>query len=215
MKKIMKKSYYKIPNMIAVSVQDYLYEIGRAWSGQGVAIELGSWCGGSSVPLLTGLVEAGYDRPFYAYDRWKTNVEEVGKLKKYEIQAEVGQDLLPIFERNVRAVYNNIVAVKGRIENEIGRYSGDRIEICIFDAPKKNPVFSKAVEVLSPYWIPGVTILGLLDYNFYLKFKGGKRENFKAPVQFMEQYGDHFEQLKSFWPNTSCVFFRYLKPLSK
>ncbi|MBU0929950.1 MAG: hypothetical protein KJ623_02670, partial [Nanoarchaeota archaeon] len=38
------------------------------WTGKGVAIELGSWLGATAVPLLTGLITAGYDKPFYAFN---------------------------------------------------------------------------------------------------------------------------------------------------
>ena len=60
-----------IPEMTPPYVHDYLRQLGREWTGQGVAIELGSWLGASAIPLLEGLVEAGYDRPFYCFDKLK------------------------------------------------------------------------------------------------------------------------------------------------
>ena len=68
-----------VPAMTPTVVHDYLARLGEEWSGRGVAVELGSWLGGTAVPLLRGLERAGYDRPFYAYDRWEATEDEVRK----------------------------------------------------------------------------------------------------------------------------------------
>ena len=95
----------------------------------------------------------------------------------------------------------------------MAKYNGEKIEICIFDAPKQEPVFTGCIEALYQYWIPGVTILGLLDYKFYETKDGKMRERFMAPVRFMEAYGDSFELIKS-WSDECPMFFKYIKPLS-
>ena len=51
-----------LPSMTSLECQAYLKEIGQQWTGNGYAMELGSWLGASSIALLEGLVEAGYDR---------------------------------------------------------------------------------------------------------------------------------------------------------
>ena len=50
-----------IPAMTPPKVHDFLYQIGTMWRGEGIAMELGCWLGASSVPLLKGLTEAGYE----------------------------------------------------------------------------------------------------------------------------------------------------------
>lgn len=192
-------------------VFDYLREVGRAWRHQGVAIELGSWLGATARPLLEGLVEAGYDRPFYAYDRWKANKQEVEKANRQGTKIKRDENLLPLFLSNVG--YENVKAYRGSIADTIKSYPGDPIEICLFDAPKRDPVFEVAIDVLSPYWIPGVTVLGLLDYYFYMRKSGKSRRPFLSPVKFIKRHPESFTKLAE-WPGQTCaVFFRYEKKL--
>ena len=68
--------------MTPVEVHDYLRELGTQWTGQGVAMELGCWLGASSVPLLEGLVQVGYDKLFWAFDRWIANKQQVREARE-------------------------------------------------------------------------------------------------------------------------------------
>lgn len=210
----MKVMNNNIPAMTPPVVHDYLRGIGKQWTGQGVAMELGCWFGATTVPLLEGLVEAGYDRPFYAFDRWTANAEEAMKAQKAGVFVKSGQDLYPMFRNNVRKVFTgNLVAVQGHIPESLHKFSGEAIEICLFDAPKREPIFSKSVQLLHKHWIPGVTILGLLDYYFYKVHRGLKREWFLAPVEFMQKNRGCFTLL-THWPDQCArAFFRYDKPL--
>lgn len=207
------KTVSNIPAMTPKVVHDYLREIGKSWKGQGSAIELGSWLGATAVPLLEGLVEAGYDLPFYAYDIWTANEAQVEKAKNQGLTINVRENLLPIFEENVKSVYLNCKTYQGNIVDTIDSYPGDEIEICLFDAPKRNPVFIKSIRSLIDYWIPGVTILGLLDFYFYKKRNDKMKERFMAPITFMERNKGCFTKIAD-WPDQcSCAFFRYEKPI--
>jgi hypothetical protein len=199
----------KIPAMTPDFVHEYLEEIGRGWSRQGCAVELGSWLGATAAALLKGLVQAEYDRPMYCYDRWQANRPEAEKAARQGVKVKEGQDLRPIFQDNVHRVYRNVWAIKGNIGKM--KWIGVPIEICLFDAPKRNPVFSHAVKQLSPWWVPGVTILGLLDYTFYDRYEldPRKRELFKIAYKFINRQPECFTFLKS-WPGKcSCAFFRF------
>lgn len=199
-----------VPAMTSLQVHRYLEELGASWTGQGVAMELGCWLGASSIALLKGLVKAGYDRPYWAFDAWKANTDQIPKAKEQGVFLKSEQDTLPIFVKNTTPYYANIVEGKGSLPATLEKYNNDPIEFCIFDAPKTNPVFTNCIKRLSPHWIPGVTVLGLLDYYFYRRHTGQKRKNFRAPVDFMEKYGSHFKLEKS-WENECVVFFRYLE----
>lgn len=211
----LEKDYKKIgktPSMNPKQVHEYLHEIGKNWTGQGVVVELGSWLGGSAISLLEGLVEADYNRTFYAFDRWRANDGEVRKANKQGSKIHFKQDLKPIFLNNVKEVYENILAVQGNIEKSIHQVQWPDIEICIFDAPKKNPIFSKCIRALAPYWIPGVTILGLMDYHHHKKFSGKAKDDLLAPVNFINNNKECFEMIKDFQP-AEPVFFKLIKQL--
>lgn len=199
----------KIPTLTPESVHNFLYEIGSQWKGLGVAVELGSWLGASAAPLLKGLVTAGYHYPFYAFDLWETTDEQVTVASLQGLKIKTKQDLRPLFLENTLPIYPDVIATKGRMPSSLLALPKKPIEICIFDAPKKEPVFSDCIMEVAQYWIPGVTILGLLDYSFYEKKTGELREKLMAPVNYITKSKDHFEFLKDF-PDGSCRFFRYL-----
>ena len=78
-------------------VHDYIRDLGRNWTGAGVAMEAGCWLGATSAALLEGLVEAGYDKTYWAFDRWVANMAEASKAQEQGVTIGVGQNLLPIF----------------------------------------------------------------------------------------------------------------------
>ena len=198
--------------MTPKSVHEYLTKIGSQWTGQGVAIELGSWLGASAYALLQGLVPAGYDQPFYCFDNWICVEGQIPKAKAYGVDIQLNQDLLPLFLNNVTPIYDNIKPAKGSIRDSILKWDKKPIEICLFDAPKQEPIFSDSMRGVLPYFIEGVTELGLLDYYFYESKTGPMREKFMAPVNFMKKYGHHFQQTTEF-KEGSCVFFKYIKKI--
>jgi hypothetical protein len=208
------KTYKDIPTMSPPVVQDYLYQLGKQWKGHGIAVELGSWLGATAVPLLTGLKEAGYNLPFICYDRWRANEKEVDRAKSYGLNVHSGDDLLPLFKRNVKPVYGNVQCRQGMITDTIPKYRDRRIEFCIFDAPKQRHVFNVSVKSLLPYWIPKITIVGLLDYYMYEKRTGKARDRLMAPVEFIENNKDCFTKLAEWRGQTSAVFFRYEKEIN-
>ena len=211
-------NYKGIPAMSPPEVHKYLNEIGRGWTGKGVAMEVGCWLGATSAALLEGLVDVGYDRTFWAFDRWRANESEVMKAAEQGVEIYHGQDLGPLYRENVAPIYSGIRQVKGRVPWKFDSYNGDPIEVCLFDAPKRNPVFKECIQFCGPHFIPGVTVLGLMDYYFYRSRRDIQQNpdwvEFLAPVKFIDTYSAHFTKLREFPNNGSCAFFKYEKPIS-
>lgn len=206
-----------IPAMSPPEVHNYIRDLGRAWTGQGCAMEVGCWLGATSAALLEGLVEAGYDKPFWAFDRWVANESEVRKAKDQKVKLKLKQDLMPVYAKNTLARYDNVKMVKGNIPRSLKTYPAGPIEICLFDAPKRNPAFMGATAHVIRHFIPGVTVFGLLDYYFYVSRKRQRKGDWKkflAPVNFIENHPENFTMLREFPNDGSCVFFRYEKPIS-
>ena len=203
-----------IPAMTPPEVHEYLRDIGSKWSGQGCAIELGSWLGASAVALLQGLTQSGYNLPFWAFDQWTADQKQVEKAAKLGQRLEVGQGLMELFIRNTTAVYGQVNAVQGRLPGSLLNYDGNPIEICIFDAPKRNPVFNESMRILEPCFIPGVTVVGFLDYYAYRKHDDVKAYNLLAPVTLVERHTGSFQFLKDWGDLCSCAFFKYEKRLT-
>ena len=200
---------YGIPAMTPLSVHYYLRVLGRKWQGKGLAVEVGSWLGATSVSLLAGLNGAGYNLPFDAYDRWRASAEEVAKARTCGLvrQFEEGQDLLPIYMNNVLAQYKQVVPHQQEIAADFSFGFDGPIEICILDAPKKNPEFSRVMDALHEHAIPGVTVVGLLDY--YLYKRRPERTDFLAPIDYVLAHGERFVAMPSHFLDSTAAFFRY------
>jgi hypothetical protein len=209
-------NYNGIPAMSPPSVHEYLEDLGREWTGQGVAMEVGCWLGATSAALLTGLVEAGYDKPFWAFDRWRINESEVQKAHEQGVDLHLWQDIESVYLKNITSIYAEVQTVKGKIPHTFKKYSKQPIEFCMFDAPKCDPIFSMSVNYVLQYFIPGVTVFGLLDYYHYVRRRDTQHrdwEKFLAPVEFIEQHPENFTMLREFPDDGSCVFFRYEKQI--
>lgn len=198
-----------IPAMTPLVVHNYLRSIGQSWSGSGVAMELGCWLGASSVALLEGLVQAGYDRDFYAFDLWIANNQQVEKAKAFGTNLTKNQNLTYLYRNNVNEVYDRVIITQGRIPQTLSSFPGEPIEICIFDAPKTNPTFLTSIQLLEKHFVPGRTILGLLDYYSYRKNEGMKREKLKAPCRYIADNQSKYKMIASWPQECSCVFFEY------
>jgi len=70
------------------------------------------------------------------------------------------------------------------------------------------------MNYLLPHCIPGVTIIGLLDYHFWERLEGEKRKAMRAPIEFMEKYGEHFSLLREWKIKDTAAFFKYEKQMS-
>lgn len=200
-------NYEGIPAMTSPKVHEYLTALGEGWR-DGVAIELGCWLGGSSAPLLKGLVKAGYNKPFYAFEKWVVNKEQIAKAASQGVRLSFRQDSEPIYRENVKKYYPHVKTFKGVLPLTLNRFPGVPIDICIFDAPKAEPVFTGCLRHLEKHFKEGETVLGLLDFKFYDRHSGEKRRKFRAPVDFMEKYGKHFTLVQQ-WDDEAVVFFRY------
>jgi len=202
--------YQGIPAQTGPKVHRYLRQLGSQWTGKGIAIELGSWLGGSAAPLLKGLKTAGYNKTFWAFESWIATRPQVEQAAQQNVYIKNQQDLRKVFLENISPIYSDVSAVKGRLPESLSQYDGNPIEICLFDAPKKEPVFSECIRALSKYWIPGVTVLGLLDFNFYRSKTGRARKASMAPVNFLRDNTECFTEL---WENGSPLFLKYEKEL--
>jgi len=202
-----------IPAMTPPEVHSYLYHLGKSWTGDGSALELGSWLGASAVPMARGLSSVGYDLPFWMFDRWRADRNQVELASKFGQRLTIGQDTVGICAQNVKCEYEQIRCVKGELPGILSEYDGNKIEFAIFDAPKRNPVFIDCMRTLEPLFIPGITVLGLLDFYSYLKSDEAEIDPRRAPVEFITGHTDHFKNIME-WPGLcSCAFFKYLKPV--
>ena len=204
-------AWMDVPSMNSRNVNEYLCEIGRAWRGMGVAVECGCWLGGGTVCLATGLRQARYDRPLYCYDSWQASGRQVDKARAAGVEVSEGEDILPIFQRNLKSLGVEVIACKGKIQN--AHWTDGPIEVFILDAAKRYKAFFKTLSVFGPAWIPGVTIVGFMDLYHYQKVKRPYNYFFIHQHEFMVRESHCFSLMREF-RGDEPAFYRYLGGLA-
>lgn len=202
----MTASATKIPTMVSEDVLEYIELIGALWTGRGVAVECGSWLGRSFAHLCDGLQLAGYDRVAHSFDRFEANPDEVAKAAAQGVELRAGQDTSGLFLDNVKPHYPGVRAHRGRIER--AEWCGDPIEIFLIDAAKREAPFKATLQTFGPSFIPGVTVIGLMDFNFHRKKAPPENEPYLYQRRMVESLGDRLEVMRD-WVEKDPAFFRY------
>lgn len=198
-----------IPAMTGADVREYIREIGRGWTGQGVAVECGAWMGASTVALAAGLKEGGYDRVLHAYDRWSANKSEVDKAAAAGVEIGLKENLRARFLANAGAVGVDVEAHACELVF-VKWWEAEPIEVFLLDAAKWEPGFSAVLRAFGPYWLPGVTTVGLLDYHYWRQFpEGRRRTQLRCQEEFVERHAGAFTVLRDYGPKRAPCFFRY------
>ena len=183
------------------------HEIGRdleLWASQcepgTVAVELGSWLGAGTYHIAK---EAPV--PVHCFDRWKCRGREPEKAALEGIDIRQGQDLLPVIKRNL-SQYQNVIYHKGEI---IGRphWRGPHISLYVDDACKRSPTYEYALSIFQPWWIPGKTIVVLMDYYWHKKHKD--EPSAQAQPRWYKDNKKKLELIKE-WPELRPAAFRWL-----
>jgi len=204
----MNQNMADIPTMVADDALDYIERIGARWTGRGVAVECGSWLGRSFAHLCMGLRSAGYDREIHSYDRFEANDDEVEKAAAQGVELCAGQDTTSLFLENVMPYYSHVRAHRGRIER--ASWCGDPIEIFLIDAAKREAPFKATLRTFGPSFIPGVTIIGLMDFNFHRKKEPPRDEPYLYQHRMVKRLGEKLELMRD-WVVKDPAFFRYAK----
>lgn len=196
----------RIPSMTSASVLRFLTHLGAGWRGEGVAVECGSWLGASTVALARGLIIAGYDRPFHCFDRWRATRSEVTKAAQAGVDIRRAQNLEPLFRANVEPVYGNLNTHRGWIHE--ATWGGDPIEFFLLDAAKREPAFSTVLRTFGPSWIPGATVVCLMDYGYGQNLSPEHAEPYRCQREFVARHAKAFQLFRAF-PGLSPRFFLY------
>lgn len=94
-------------------------------------------------------------------------------------------------------------------------WKGGPIGLLIEDAAKRKHLFASMLETFGPSFVPGETILVLMDYHLWRE-KGSRpmRIEYRAQTEFIEAHPASFEHLGE--PDirrTSTAVFRYTEEL--
>lgn len=191
--------------MGGTAIGNYLQQYAANAPDMTSIVELGTWLGAGTEQLALGIAQAKKNIHIHTYDWFQIHGNEVGKAAAFSVAVEDGQDSLPLVKKYLSPIPVEITYHKCEITEQ--NWNGRKISVHVDDACKYEKQFVKALKIFSPHWIPGKTIVVLMDYYFYLWRP--KDPALKFQSQFIQAHRECFEHLADV--RDYCVaIFRYL-----
>jgi hypothetical protein len=166
-------------------------------------IELGPWLGSATAYICIGIILGGHDYDYHVWDKWEMVEPFISRAKlKHGIDFKNSDDIYNLFYKNIQlfGVYINvhresILDIKWNNNKKIGLYIDDIGSL-------KNQVDYK-MKMLTPAFIPGETILFMMDYYFYETHPKNQYQK-----QFFDKNNDVFKFIER--AGQKCAIFRYI-----
>jgi len=182
----------------------------RMWASESIPgtsiVELGTWLGAGTEQLALGVEDSGKDVEIHCFDRFEVRGSEIEKAARDGVTLENKQDTLPLVKENLEKYKTKIIYHKENITN-IEWDIKKPISMYVDDVCKRDRKFNHAIKTFSPAWIPGKTVIVLMDYYWSLRHL--KEPDAQCQPKFMKKYGHFFHHLKD-WLGLCCAAFVYL-----
>jgi len=192
------------PSMGGKEIGPFLRKLAREAPSNTAIVEVGSWLGAGTAQLALGLRERGEDQSvrIHTFDRWIASKSEVEKAsRKAGLQFSPGEDTLPWVTEALRPFGVGIEFVKGDIAAI--DWAAGPVSVYIDDASKAPSRFYHVLRTFGPFWIPGVTVIVMMDYHYWEK--SGSEEH-KCQKYFMEAHSQYFAQIEGFRRASNAAF---------
>jgi len=193
----------QFPSMGGKQIGPFLRDLARNAPPNTAIVEVGSWLGAGTAQLAAGVRLRG-DGPsvsIFSYDRWIASKSEIVKAEKAQARFQEGEDTLPWVRERLARFGVPITFVKG----DIGAISwnGQPVSVYVDDAAKSPKYFYSVLRTFGPSWIPGVTVLVLMDYHYWEKTGS---EDHKCQKFFIEGHADYFSPVEGFRRGSNAAF---------
>jgi hypothetical protein len=209
--KTLEKKAAAIPSMNWQTVKDKLREYAQQVEDGQVVVEVGTWLGACTAAMMLGLKESGKTNvAIHMYDRFKTYLSQVEKAEKFGVVLENNKSYFALVEKYLKPFEVPFIMHQGDIKK--AKYDGKcKIGLFVDDASKKKEAFLHTMKTFNPFFIPGKTIVALLDYHYWEK-KPGK--GYECQRDYMEANKKHYKYLFRIvnpdGQKSSEAFFLYL-----
>ncbi len=202
----------EIPSMGGAKLAQVLRRCAHQAPAGTTLVEVGSWLGAGTAQLAIGVGNRsqGESVAIHCYDRWKATAAEVGKASRHGVYLTEDGDLLPAVRDLLQPFQVPIHFHQGELSES--RWNGQPIGVYIDDASKTPPLFCHALLTFGASWIPGQTVLILMDYH---DWKKDDNCDHKCQKHFIEANRKCFEPIQNETSDISASFemFRYVAPL--
>ena len=192
------------PSMGGKEIGPFLRGLARNAPASTAIVEVGSWLGAGTAQLALGLRERGAEQSvtIHSYDRWIATKPEIEKAaQKANLRFSPNQDTLPWVMQALQPFGVGIKFVKGDIA--VVDWAGGPISVYVDDAAKVPARFFHVLRTFGSWWVPGVTVLVLMDFHYWEKTGS---EDHKCQKYFIDAHPEHFAQIEDFRRASNAAF---------
>jgi hypothetical protein len=165
-----------VPGMITDEEKRYFRWIGRTFTGEGAAVELGPWLSCSTHHIVAGLERSGEldGRRLHVYDDfvWRSAWMD-GYYVLPDRPGDHG-DFRPIFERYAAPLAGRLDVEKVKLTDYDGNESlqqlewhGGPVELIYVDCGRTFEANEAWWRIFSPHFVPGKTLVIMQDWQLY------------------------------------------------
>jgi hypothetical protein len=171
---------------------------------EGAIVELGPWLGSATAFICLGVKHSGAAVPIHVFDKWVVNDHYKDRASHYhDIELSGPDDIIDMFRENIEPFGVDVIMHRTSIYK--ASWDGTPIALYFDDAGSNKKATDHKFKLFSPSFIPGETIVFMMDLFFYTQGKGG----FRYQRDFMKRNESVFQFITR--PAKSmCGIFRYL-----
>lgn len=178
----------KVPQTPGMTTLDELQFLNwicsTAFTGKGLAVELGSFMGRTTMAMASGLSASGKSNAklvsmdTHIWDQWtlenycelifsKLTSEQIAQLPEDVAKPQPGSSFRPLYDLFTDPYHSNIEAISADLDKF--QWRGDPIEILFVDAAKSWPTLDKIVTEFFPALMDGAIVIHQ-DYNHFFSW---------------------------------------------
>lgn len=193
-----------IPSMGAQAVGADLREYAKQVSGEKAIAELGVWLGAGTAYLAEGAKVSGSH--VHAYDRFDARKSQRKKASK--LGWKIKGDTLPLVQSSIDALglSEYVTLHKCSICSEEWTYGP--IGVFVLDTCKGFESFSRVIDMYAPYFVPGETVVVLMD--FWYSVRDSEKKSHMNQYNWIEERRDSFRDIQFEMADHSSASFLYL-----
>lgn len=179
----------------------------------GCIVEVGPWLGANTAQMAAGTADQPTPAPIHAYDLFTARGDEVRKAAAHGLEITEGDDTRPLVRSLIAPFGGQVTLHKGDVLNT--SWDGTPIALYVDDAAKTPTNFYHVMKTFAPSFVPGVTVVVLMDYGYWRKLrKPGQQRRFRVQQDLFERHAACFEHIRNdVFDGEIMAAFRYLKPM--
>jgi hypothetical protein len=203
---------HEIPEMGGRRIGGYLRDWAKDAPANTKIVELGTWLGAGTAQMATGLQsrQDSHGIKIHTFDSFNISASSAEKARNQGVEFTEGDDTLPWVREALKAYDPIIEFHKGMLDDQT-TWTGEPISLYVDDATKYPYTFYLCLKKFGPSWIPGKTVVVLMDALIYLKKKDLPAKNIadlRIQHEFVTERPESFTPIEGF-KDTSVAAYRY------